>query len=910
MRFIKVLGIFIPLFLLTLTLSVSSIFAQDEFIQNGDPSMPPSPAPTIRPPAVPPANGLFNDDLEPLDEEDIIRPNGTPNHEAQDFQPQDFPEPKKLGAGGNVTFKTVKSIPGQKPGKNERLKMDFVNVEIEELVKYFAERAHINFIYDPTILSGKINIVSSDEVTMEEAYAAFLSALEVRGYIIYPSRDRKPGGKVYYKIEKAANARKAPVPVITGSTPNDDSYVTRIVTLKFLSVNDIRQAVRNLLSRTGGDVIEHPQTNTLIISDYAYNIRRIIRILNMIDVEGFQEQIAVVPLKNASAADVARKVSDFFPAGSSVGAPSPIPRPARSEGGGVIQKVVSDERTNSIILLGSESGIEKVKKFIEQIDIPVEGGGGQIHVYPLQNVKAEDLSQTLASLTSGAGSRRRSNFPSLPALPGQPPSSGGDSGPTSASLLNGDVKITADAATNALVIQASQRDFDVLRDIIRKLDIRRRQVFIESVILEAKVSKDASAGVQGYGPLFRTDQLAGSAGEKSSGIFGFGSGKSSLEALLADPASLTGLALGFRSGGSVSISQKNPDGTTSTRSLPLLSAILKLSAGSGNTNVLSTPHILATANEEASLIIGEEIPQVASQQATDAGKLIQTYTRIPVAKELTITPQINAGDYLTLKIKQKINERGASSVGDQIATVKREASTTAIVKDHQTVVMGGLMEDRKEATESKVPFLGDIPILGWLFKSKTTKVDKVNLILFITPHIIRDTADMNDQFFKKLKEREGFLKDVGMEEKKGIPISGLTDEQLKMLDEDYVKSLKREKLYPLPLVAEPDNSQSAVPNVGNPSNGGAPESAVPAPMPIVPEAPKEVPELKLPNPEDMNPPAPKSETMPLPAPAPEAPTLEPKKLDKSGDLQLEDSPPEEEKSEKSGDSQKTIRKMG
>ncbi|MBN8555990.1 MAG: type II secretion system secretin GspD [Deltaproteobacteria bacterium] len=867
MKFVRILGIFVLSFLL----SSNFISAQDEFIQNGNDSDLIAPTPLIKPPPMPgSANGLFNDDLEPLDEEDIIRPNRDAIRDDTREMPsptQHFPEPKKVSpsTSSSPSFKTVKPIPGLKPGKNERLKMDFVNVEIEELIKYFAEKAHINFIYDPTILSGKINIVSTDDVSMEEAYAAFLSALEVRGYIIYPSRDKKHGDKVYYKIERATNARKAPVPVITGNVPNDDSYVTRIVNLKYLSVNDIRQAVRNLLSRTGGDVIEHPQTNTLILSDYAYNIRRIIRILNMIDIEGFQEQIAVIALKNAAATDVARKVSEFFPSGSiggSVGGAPAVAR-GRGEGGGVIQKVVADERTNSVILLGSESGIEKVRKFIDQIDVPMEGGGGQIHVYPLQNVKAEDISQTLASLTSGGGTganRRRNNFPNLPQLPNSPIPQAADSGPATATLLNGEVKITADNPTNSLVIQASQRDFDVLKDIIKKLDVRRRQVFIESVILEAKVGKDAKAGVQVAGPLFRSDALKGSAGEKSSGVFGFGQGDQSLEGLLANPIGLTGLALGFRSGGSVTINQKDANGNNKPVSLPLLSAILKLSAGSTNTNVLSTPHILATANEEASIIIGEEIPQVASQQATDGGKVIASYTRIPVAKELTITPQINAGDYVTLKIKQKINERTGSVVDGQVATIKREASTTAIVKDHQTVVIGGLMEDRKESTENKVPFLGDIPILGWLFKSKETKVDKVNLLLFITPHIIRDTANMNDTFFQKLKEREGFLKDLGIDEKKNVPISGLSEDQLKMFDEEYVKSIKKEKLYPLPMIPEVDRSQSTAPAET-----------------LVPQTPVE----------------------PLPMPAPltpapsEGPATIPQKLEKSGELPLEDSPPEE-----------------
>jgi general secretion pathway protein D len=268
----------------------------------------------------------------------------------------------------------------------------------------------------------------------------------------------------------------------------------------------------------------------------------------------------------------------------------------------------------------------------------------------------------------------------------------------------------------------------------------------------------------------------------------------------------------------------------------LLSAILRLAATNIDANVISTPHILATANEEASIIIGEEVPQLASQTVTDGGKTIDSVTRIQIAKELTITPQINAGNYLTLKIKQKVNERGDPDQKGQLSTIKREASTTAIVKDQQTIVIGGLMEDRKDTTVSKVPLLGDIPILGWLFKSRKSEVNKINLLLFITPHIIRDTGDMNDTFFRKLKEREGFLKEIGVSEKKNVPISGLSDEQLKMFDEDYLKSIQQLKLVPLKTISEGET----------PATEEMPVAPVPAPAPAPAKPEKAKPEVVQP----------------------------------------------------------------
>lgn len=788
-------------------------------------------------------DNLFEDDMEIVDPEDIERLDSVPggngaralegdreevraeeNEELEELSPVQRPSrftrstrrpqnfsrnSRSFGNNSNSLNEptSVLNFAENIPNPNEKLRMDFIQTDIEEVVKYFSERLRKKFIYDPSILSGKITIISPTEVTVAEAYQAFLSAMEIRGYVVYPTG-------AYLKIEKVNNARKSPVPLYQNSLPLDDSYVTRIITLKFLSVGDIRRAVQDLVSRTGGDVIEHAPTNTLIVSDYASNIRRIIRILNILDVEGFQEQIEVIPLEFANAQEVAQKINEIFPTGGSSASARRTTRrsrrtatssAARNNGEGVIQKVVSDDRTNSLIILGSERGIEQVKRFIAEIDVPIEGGDGQIHVYPLQNVNAEDLSQTLASLTANA-SGNQSSTTTRRTTRTQRTTSQQDNAQNSANLFDGDVRITADPRTNALIVQSSRRDFEILKGIIRQLDVRRRQVFIESVILETTVGGNSSFGTNVRGPLARTSALGREAGQtdgadKSTAAFGFGGLSAgglagTLSGLLGSTA-ITGLALGFQSGGTIDIPVPNPSGgDATTQSVPLLTAVVQLAANNNRINVLSTPHILATANEEAVISIGEEIPQISSVQNTDAGNQISNFNRIRVATELSITPQINAGDYLTLKIQQQINERGAEVIPDsgQIATTTREATTTAIVKDGQTIVIGGIMRDVKTESITKVPFLGDIPILGWLFKSRSSNTNKVNLLLFITPHIIRDTADADDQFFKRLKQREGFLKSVGIDEARGVPISGYSPEQLNFLDEDYIKSLKLEYL--------------------------------------------------------------------------------------------------------------------
>jgi len=843
-------------------LLVPAVYSQDESI---DDSAPP-----------PNVEGLFDDPpgLTPIDDGAIERSRPGPRPADESFPPSASDEsemdispierPSRFGGGGRSfgsspssgkkgSFKFADKI----PNRAEKLRMDFVQVEIEEVVKYFAEQLKLRFIYDPTILSGKVTIVSPEPVTMDEAYQAFLSAMEIRGYVIFPSGP-------YFKIDKVTNARKSPVPLYLDSTPKDDSYVTRIISLKFLNVRDIRQAVRDLVSRSGGDVIEHAPTNTLIISDYAANIRRIIRILNILDVEGFQEQIAVVALQFASAGDVARKINDIFPTG---GANSGVGGGRRTASGAgssanqsVIQKVVSDDRTNSLIILGSERGIQQVKAFISQIDVSIDGGEGGIYVYPLQNVKAEEIANTLASLTSGkkadtpgSGSRAVNNRGGRPLgeIPGASPIA--SAGAAGASLFDGDVKITSDNTTNSLVIQASRRDFEVLKTIISQLDIRRRQVFIESIILEASLGNGLSYGTQASGPAFKTNALGRKPNttnrtkdtEESAGVFGFGnlSEKDALGTLsgLLGTGVASGLALGFRAGGSVPVQTIDKDGNAKTVNVPLLSAIVRLAANNSRLNLISTPHILATANQPANISIGEEVPQLGSSQPTSSGEVLQSFVSKKIATELTITPQINAGDYLTLEIDQKVNEvKGEPNANTgQVTTTTREAKTTAIVKDRQTIVIGGIMRDRTITSETKVPLLGDIPILGWLFKSRTKGTDKTNLLLFFTPTIVKDDNDMSDIFFQKLKEREGVLKEIGLGESKKIPISGYSRDQLKFLDESYLKSFElrntertTSKEAPLPSLDAPIKIDSpAQPNF---------QKSLPDNLPTIPVAPRQM----------------------------------------------------------------------
>lgn len=634
---------------------------------------------------------------------------------------------------------------------DELVYLNATDVDIKDMIKQISKATGTNFLLDDK-LRGKVTIISEKPMTKDMAYQAFLSALEVMGYTIVKS----PAGLV--KVVATKDALTEPIDLYKDQSPDTDRFITRIIQVKNISANDLSSVVKGLVSKEG-NMFAYPATNSLIITDSGSNIDRILKIIKELDQEGPQEVIEIVPILNADAGDVTEKILALFEqeAGRG-GAASRV----RNRGRGAaeeledtpnISKVISDERTNSVIILGSKRSIAKVRALIARLDTAVSGSEGTIHVYYLKHAVAKDLAEVLSSFVGGGSKDSKTKKSGGGAAA---PQTGANAGAASAQLEGG-VKVTADDGTNSLVITASPKDYQTLMDeVISKLDIPRRQVYLEAVIMELSVNKNRTIGVNGnFGSIFN---LA------DSSFTGFGS------ILPITPTTLSNIA-GAQGGlGAGMFSNKTIDFTVGDKTvkLPAVSAILQALQTDSNVNVLSTPSILTLDNEEASIQVGSEVPVKSGTSIASGGIQNFNVTREDTGIILKITPQISESDTVRLKIEQEISGIEGENEDGPIFS-KKNVDTVVVANDKQTIVIGGLIDDTSKVTSKKVPYLGDVPVLGNLFKTKSTEKAKHNIIVFITPYIIRDRSDYLDILRKKIEERNLFIDmNYGVGQKKQI----------------------------------------------------------------------------------------------------------------------------------------------
>jgi len=415
-----------------------------------------------------------------------------------------------------------------------------------------------------------------------------------------------------------------------------------------------------------------------------------------------------------------------------------------------VSKVISDDRTNRLLIVATRRSYRRVKKLIERLDIAVEGDG-QVHIHQLNHAKAADLSSVLSNLSSnqrGRSSRRKSSRSKKRKSKKRGKSSAGS---TSAALFEGEVSVTADEDTNSLVITASLKDYLALKRVIDVLDRPRRQVFIEAIVMEVAIKNDRSFGIAshlGYNPQF--------GGKDGLLVMANPAGGPSFFQNITDAASLTGLAV------------QGPPIEIEGVSLPSFGAILRAVATNSDVNVLSTPHILTTDNEQAEITVGENVPFVSGfvgggglgGGATGGlGGLLPTVNvqRQDVALSLKITPRINAANFVTLEIDQVVEELGEPNERLGPSTSKRSIKSTVVVKDQNTVVIGGLQKNRQGNTKTAFPFLGEIPVIGYLFRSSRRDRQRVNLLLMLTPHVIEGPQDFKTIMKRKLEEHREFV---------------------------------------------------------------------------------------------------------------------------------------------------------
>ncbi|MBI2974986.1 MAG: type II secretion system secretin GspD [Deltaproteobacteria bacterium] len=609
--------------------------------------------------------------------------------------------------------------------------MNVQDADIKDVIKQISKATGRNFIIDDKI-KGKITIISERPMTREEAYQTFLSALEVAGYTIV----KGPAGVI--KIVPLKDATRSPIPTHVDSTPVTDMFITRLIPLQNISAVEMSNAIKPLISAEA-NLFAYPATNTLIITDSGTNIDRLMKIIKELDQEGPQQVMEIIPVNNASARDVAQMVDQLFEQQKAAGGAKPaVKKAGELEEMAEVSKIIPDERTNSIIVLASRRAIDKVKSIIQKLDRKMEEGQeGKIHVYYLKHAKAKEMAETLSTLTAGAGAAKKDA------------KGGGAAGPVLAEFEGG-MKITADEATNSLVITATAKDYQTLIDkVVSKLDIPRSQVYLEAVVMELTVKKNKSYGLLG---AFGGGTVGGAR------IFGSDPYSNTLSGLLTGggPSALPGLLGGLIGRDNVPVNIGGEE-----RSIPSMGIFLSALSTYGDSNIISTPNILTLDNQEAKI----EVKKKSYYQGNPSmsGTILQYSTQSAEAGLiLKITPQIGEAEDVRLKIDQTLSGfLSEPTPADKVPPPSRERiiSTSVVTKDGQTVVLGGLMEDNTSTDKTKVPLLGDIPILGNLFKSTVQKSDKVNLLIFITPHIIKDTSDFSTVLKRKIEERNKFIED-------------------------------------------------------------------------------------------------------------------------------------------------------
>lgn len=602
--------------------------------------------------------------------------------------------------------------------------LNLKDADINALVESMSVLTGKNFIVDPRV-KGRVTIISSKPMDEKELYQVFLAVLGVHGFAAVPSS----GNTI--KIVPAAGAKQEGIPTVDGQRPVEpDQVVTRIIQVQNVSVAQIVPILRPLIPPQG-HLAAYTPTNVLIVSDTAANVERVANIIGRIDLAS-NEEIEIVPLRHAAANEVVRVLTSLEQSRAKGDPAAAVGTPPR---------MVADERTNSILLSGDKGSRLRLRTLISHLDTPVDSGGNTQVIY-LRYAKAKDLVTVLQGASRGLSSGATLNTP-MPVLgqgQGQePPPGGGGSSGAGTNLVD----IQADEATNSLVITAPPELIRSLRTVIAQLDVRRAQVLVEAVIAEISAEKTAELGVQW-----------GVGGNHAIGFTNFDAGSSSLANVLGVGRSLD-LALSNKQ--SIpnatldSIPQGFQLGVGSNNFGLLLSALAK----DADTNVLSTPTVVTLDNEEAEIVVGQNVPFVtgtyttsttASTSSNDSGLgssgPFQTIERQDVGITLKVKPQINEGNAVKLEIAQEVSNvvPSANSASQGPTTNKRSIKTKVLVENGQILVLGGLIDENLSESAQKVPVLGDVPVVGNLFRYRNTNRLKRNLMVFLHPVILRDAV--------------------------------------------------------------------------------------------------------------------------------------------------------------------------
>ncbi len=564
----------------------------------------------------------------------------------------------------------------------EPFTLNLQNAELRSLIETVSKRTGRNFIVDPRV-NAKITVVSSAPVSDRELYDVFLSVLSVHGYAAVPEGD-------VTKIVPAVAAKQDAIP--SGASQSGSQLITRVVTVEHVNAAQLVPILRPLLPQEGHLAAYQP-TNRLIVTDSSSNIQRIMQIINRVD-RPVESDIDVVRLEHASASEVVRILGQLEGQAQ-----------RGQEQAGARARLAADTRTNAVLISGSREERLRMRGLIANLDTPLEREGNTRVVY-LKYANAEDMTDILRGVSDAEIKE------------GEPSGQGGGE------RDEDEVVIQADANTNALIMTGAPNRLEGLERIVRQLDIRRAQVLVEAIIAEISQDKARELGVQFVAADTSDD------GDRPAALTSFGSGGSNILEIATESALPdSGLTLGGLSEGS--------GGTD-------FGILIRALASDANNNILSTPSLVTLDNEEAEIVVGQNVPFVTgsfSSQDTggSATNPFQTIERRDVGITLKVKPQINEGDTVKMDIEQEVSSLSSSSqTTSDVVTNKRSLKTTVLVQDDQTLVLGGLIDDTVRTTDERVPLLGDIPVLGRLFQYQRTNKIKQNLMIFLHPRILRE----------------------------------------------------------------------------------------------------------------------------------------------------------------------------
>ena len=601
------------------------------------------------------------------------------------------------------------------------------DMELKELMTWVVGFTCKNFILDPRVVATgkKVTVIAPNKMSATEAYRMFLVALSTMNLTVVPK------GNVL-RIADAGAARRDTVPMLRKGVPTDDQVVRYIVRPKHAAADVLVQALATLKSEVG----EVQQIGSmLMLTDYGGNVRDMLALVNMVDLPKGSEGIYTIAIEHANAQVVADKVGGILGVSKEMAA-----APGKSGGPPVAltstlapAKVMVDERTNTIILAASDVAYERFRALAKRIDVPLDIEGGQsVHVYRLANAIAEELAKTLNDTIGQTG-----QAPATPAgAPKPPPSAEGGAGTT----IDGKVRVIADKPTNSLIVLSTGRDFLALKEVIVSLDQARPQVYIETMIVEVTVSNDLTTdgSVHGASALDKAAILGGvhttnlnsatpGQPETSPGIMSRGL----VAGVLGPSISFLGLTV------------------------PSYGVLFNALSHTSRTNVLSTPSMMALDNETAKFKVGKSIPVERTLENPAGGRQTTVEFR-PLNLELELKPHITSDNQILLEVKHASEDEGeVSSFGTTLSN--RNYETRVLVRDQQTIVIGGILQEKTKITKDSVPLLGDIPLLGRLFSYNSKEKRKSNTLILLTPYIVRNQFDLERIRLRKMQEHEEFV---------------------------------------------------------------------------------------------------------------------------------------------------------